>query len=74
VTVAVLDTGVAYDNHGRYIRSPDFSASEFIAGYDFVSRSRYAMTATGTGRRSPGRSPSRPTTASASPASPTAYE
>jgi serine protease len=42
VTVAVLDTGVAYDNHGRYIRSPDFSASEFVAGYDFVSHSPYA--------------------------------
>jgi serine protease len=42
VIVAVLDTGVAYDNHGRYIRSPDFSASEFVAGYDFISRSRYA--------------------------------
>ncbi|MGD0981966.1 MAG: S8 family serine peptidase [Solirubrobacteraceae bacterium] len=42
VTVAVLDTGIAYDNHGRYIRSPDFSASEFVAGYDFVSHSPYA--------------------------------
>jgi len=41
VTIAVLDTGVAYANHGHYIRSPDFSASQFVAGYDFVSHSRY---------------------------------
>jgi serine protease len=41
VTVAVLDTGVAYADHGRYVRSPDFSASQFIAGYDFVAHSPY---------------------------------
>ncbi|HEX2016745.1 MAG TPA: S8 family serine peptidase [Solirubrobacteraceae bacterium] len=37
VTIAVLDTGVAYANHGRYIRSPDFTADQFVRGYDFVS-------------------------------------
>jgi serine protease len=36
VTVAVLDTGVAYADHGRYRRSPDFSAKDFTHGYDFV--------------------------------------
>jgi serine protease len=41
VTVAVLDTGVAYADHGRYMRSPDFTASEFVAGYDFISNSPY---------------------------------
>ncbi|MGD0197216.1 MAG: S8 family serine peptidase [Solirubrobacteraceae bacterium] len=41
VIVAVLDTGVAYADHGSYVRSPDFSASEFVAGYDFVSHSPY---------------------------------
>jgi serine protease len=41
VTVAVLDTGVAYAAHGRYVRSPDFSASQFVAGYDFVDNSPY---------------------------------
>lgn len=41
VTVAVLDTGVAYANHGRYIRSPDFNAGEFVRGYDFVAHSPY---------------------------------
>jgi serine protease len=42
VTVAVLDTGIAYARHGRYIRSPDFGSSEFVAGYDFVAHSPYA--------------------------------
>ena len=41
VTVAVLDTGIAYENRGRYRRSPDFRASHFTAPYDFVSRDRH---------------------------------
>jgi serine protease len=41
VTVAVLDTGVAYADHGHYRRSPDFRAGEFVKGYDFVSHSPY---------------------------------
>ena len=36
--VAVLDTGVAYRNAGRFKRSPDFTASDFVRGYDFVGR------------------------------------
>ena len=52
MTVAVLDTGVAYANHGRYIRSPDFSPSEFVAGYDFVPTRPIRRIATGTARRS----------------------
>ncbi|MEA2301766.1 MAG: serine protease [Solirubrobacteraceae bacterium] len=36
VTVAVLDTGVAYANHGRFRRSPDFTPHQFVRGYDFV--------------------------------------
>jgi serine protease len=34
--VAVLDTGVAYANRGRYRRSPDLSPTTFVRGYDFV--------------------------------------
>jgi serine protease len=34
--VAVLDTGVAYANHGRFRRSPDFSRYTFVTGYDFI--------------------------------------
>ena len=37
VTVAVLDTGVAYANRGPFRRSPDFNPHEFIRGFDFVS-------------------------------------
>jgi serine protease len=37
VTVAVLDTGVAYRSSGsRFRRSPDFSSGQFVKGYDFV--------------------------------------
>lgn len=36
VVVAVLDTGVAYANRGPFRRSPDFAASQFVRGYDFV--------------------------------------
>lgn len=37
VTVAVLDTGVAYENRGRFRRSPDFAPASFVRGFDFVS-------------------------------------
>lgn len=36
-TVAVLDTGVAYRTDSpRFLRSPDFTSSQFVRGYDFV--------------------------------------
>jgi serine protease len=41
VTVAVLDTGVAYANRGPYRRSPDFGRYQFVSGYDFIARNRY---------------------------------
>ena len=41
VIVAVLDTGIAYAHHGRFVRSPDFSPYEFVRGYDFVAHSPY---------------------------------
>jgi serine protease len=41
VVVAVLDTGVAYMNRGRYRRSPDFSRWGFAQGYDFVDHTHY---------------------------------
>jgi serine protease len=41
VIVAVLDTGVAYANRGPFRRSPDFSAGEFVHGYDFVDHNHY---------------------------------
>jgi serine protease len=41
VTVAVLDTGVAYANRGPFRRSPDFSPFQFVAGYDFIARNGF---------------------------------
>ncbi len=41
VTVAVLDTGVAYANRGRFRRSPDFGRFQFVRGYDFVGHDPY---------------------------------
>jgi serine protease len=41
VVVAVLDTGVAYANRGRYRISPDFSRWQFVKGYDFIDRDPY---------------------------------
>ncbi len=37
ITIAVLDTGVAYRSKApRFVRSPDFSSNQFVKGYDFV--------------------------------------
>jgi serine protease len=36
VTVAVLDSGVAYADRGRFRQSPDLGQTRFAAGYDFV--------------------------------------
>jgi serine protease len=38
VTIAVIDTGVAYANRGRFARSPDLRASRFARGFDFVDQ------------------------------------
>lgn len=50
VTVAVLDTGVAYRSRGtRFLRSPDFSADQFVPGYDFVAGDALPLDANGHG-------------------------
>ncbi len=52
VTVAVLDTGVAYrDLSGtpRFVRSPDFATGQFAKGYDFVDRDRLPLDLNGHG-------------------------
>jgi len=36
VTIAVLDTGIAYRNWGRFKKSPDFT-TRFVAPHDFVA-------------------------------------
>lgn len=37
VTVAVLDTGVAYENYGSYQQAPDLAGTTFVPGYDFIN-------------------------------------
>jgi serine protease len=50
VTVAVLDTGIAYRGFGsRFRRSPDFSAGQFVKGYDFVAGNRMPLDRNGHG-------------------------
>jgi serine protease len=41
ITVAVLDSGVAYADRGPYKRSPDLARSRFVRGYDFVDDDPY---------------------------------
>jgi serine protease len=41
VRVAVLDTGIAYENRGRFRRSPDFLHTQFVQGHDFVAGGRH---------------------------------
>ena len=49
VTVAVLDTGVAYTDRGQARRSPDFSRTQFRRGYDFVEDDPYPLDENGHG-------------------------
>jgi len=37
VTVAVIDTGVAYEDYLGFRRAPDLSGTVFVAGWDFVN-------------------------------------
>ena len=36
ITIAVLDSGIAYAHRGRYRPSPDLARARFVRGYDFV--------------------------------------
>ena len=38
VKIAVLDSGVAYANRGRFKKSPDLKSIRFAKGYDFCAR------------------------------------
>ena len=49
MTVAVLDTGVAYGNRPPYKISPDFVRSQFVKGYDFVDDDPYPFDRNGHG-------------------------
>jgi serine protease len=50
VTVAVLDTGVAYrDEATAFVRSPDFAPGQFVKGYDFIDDDRVPLDENGHG-------------------------
>ena len=50
VTIAVLDTGIAYRDQGsRFVRSPDFAAGQFVKGYDFIDKDRLPLDENGHG-------------------------
>jgi serine protease len=40
--VAIVDTGVAYENFGGYALAPDLANTAFVAGYDFVNGDTHA--------------------------------
>ena len=63
VTVAILDTGVAYRNWNDFRKSPDFTNTQVRRTPTTSSpTTRSRSTARATARSSPGSSPSRPTT------------
>jgi serine protease len=41
ITIAVIDSGVAYARRGMYRRSPDLARARFVKGYDFVDNDPY---------------------------------
>lgn len=49
VTVAILDTGIAYRNWRVYRQSPDFHGTRFVKPYDFVAHNPYPLDRDGHG-------------------------
>jgi serine protease len=49
VTIAVLDTGVAYRNWGKFREMPDFKGTRFVDPYDFIAKNRYPLDRNGHG-------------------------
>lgn len=41
VVVAVVDTGVAFENFGEFARAPDLADVNFVPGYDFVGEDEH---------------------------------
>ena len=37
IIVALLDSGIAYEDYGSYRRAPDLAGTHFVPGYDFVN-------------------------------------
>jgi serine protease len=49
VTIAVLDTGVAYTNRKSFRRSPDLAAAQIVPGWDFIDDDAYPLDENGHG-------------------------
>lgn len=49
VKIAVIDSGVAFTNWGKFKRSPDFANTTFSDPYDFISRNRFPLDRNGHG-------------------------
>lgn len=41
ITVAVIDSGVAFEHYRRFRRAPDLYANGFVSGYDFLRHNRH---------------------------------
>ena len=41
-TVAVVDTGVAFENYGPYLVAPDLADTQFVQGFDFINYDSHA--------------------------------
>jgi serine protease len=42
VVVAVLDTGIAYEDFGPFRKAPDFGTTVFVPGFDFINNDSHA--------------------------------
>lgn len=42
VVVAVIDTGVAYEDYGKFIQVEDLKGTRFVKGYNYITRSDHA--------------------------------
>jgi serine protease len=49
VTIAILDTGVAYRDWKHFKRAPDFTSTQFVHPYDFVAKNRFPLDREGHG-------------------------
>jgi len=49
VTVAVVDTGVAYEDWGSFKRAEDLAGTKFVPGYDFVNNNKHPIDDNGHG-------------------------
>ena len=42
VIIAIIDTGIAYENYYPYYRAPDLANTCFVQGYDFINNDTHA--------------------------------